>query len=194
MFWSLDTLPNIVTGLLTGLVFGFLLQKGHVTRYAVIVGQFLLKDFTVLKIMGTAIVVGAIGVWAMRALGWVDTMHIKGAALAATASGAAIFAVGMVLLGYCPGTGVAAVADGSRHAIPGLLGMVVGGAAFAWLYPAIQGNFMKLADVTLTLGDKSTDKITLADLAGVSPWVIIVPLALAAAVGFYLMERKRSAA
>mgnify|MGYP004136876501 CR=1 FL=1 len=61
--WMLDTPFMIVAGLLTGVVFGVLLQKAHVTRYEVIVGQFLFKDFTVLKVMLTAIVVGAVGVF-----------------------------------------------------------------------------------------------------------------------------------
>ena len=45
-----------------GLVFGFLLHRGGVTDYNVIVRQFLFRDFTVLKVMFTAIVVGGIGV------------------------------------------------------------------------------------------------------------------------------------
>ena len=37
--------------LIMGIVFGFLLQKGGVTNYDVILGQLLLTDFTVVKIM-----------------------------------------------------------------------------------------------------------------------------------------------
>jgi hypothetical protein len=37
----------------------------------------------------------------------------------------------MAILGYCPGTGVAAIGDGSRDAITGVIGMVVGAALFA---------------------------------------------------------------
>jgi hypothetical protein len=41
MFESTDKLS---LGLLTGIVFGFLLQKSQVAKYEVIVSQFLLKD------------------------------------------------------------------------------------------------------------------------------------------------------
>jgi hypothetical protein len=41
-----------------GFLFGFLLQRGRVTDYNVIVNQFRLRDFTVLKVMLTAILVG----------------------------------------------------------------------------------------------------------------------------------------
>ena len=55
-----------VTGLLLAVVFGaafgWLLHRGRVTSYNVIVNQLRLKDFTVLKVMLTAIVVGGLGV------------------------------------------------------------------------------------------------------------------------------------
>ena len=56
---------KLVLGLLTGIVFGFLLQKGRVAKFDVIVGQFLFKDWTVVRMMGTSVVVGAVGVWTL---------------------------------------------------------------------------------------------------------------------------------
>lgn len=176
-------------GLLTGLVFGFLLHKGGVTRYQVILGQFLFRDFTVLKVMMTAIVTGAIGIWGMRALGMDIPLHIKGATLLANIVGGLIFGIGMAILGVCPGTGVAAIGDGSRHAIPGLLGMFAGGAAYAYTYPHIKDNLLKGADVVLTLGEKSTDKVTLADLTGLSPWWFVVGMAIFALLLFFILEK-----
>lgn len=46
-----DTPGKLALGLLTGIVFGFLLQKGRAAKFHVIVGQFLLRDWTVVKIM-----------------------------------------------------------------------------------------------------------------------------------------------
>jgi hypothetical protein len=60
-----DAPDKLLLGLVTGVVFGVLLQKGRVAKFPVIVGQFLLKDWTVAKIMGTAVVVGAVGVYAL---------------------------------------------------------------------------------------------------------------------------------
>jgi len=45
-------------GFSTGILFGFLLQKGGVTKYDVIINQLLLIDFTVVKIMLSAVVTG----------------------------------------------------------------------------------------------------------------------------------------
>jgi hypothetical protein len=71
-----DSPERLALGLLTGFVFGFVLQKGQVTKYAVIVKQFLFQDFTMLKVMLTAVVVGGLGVYALVAAGQA-TLHIK---------------------------------------------------------------------------------------------------------------------
>jgi uncharacterized protein len=175
-----DTFPMIVGGILTGLVFGFLLQKAHVTRYSVILGQFLFTDFTVLKVMLTAIVTGGIGIYAMYGAGWIPHLQIKTAAMAAVILGGLIFGVGMALLGYCPGTGVAAVGDGSRHAIYGLLGMVAGAALYAETMPYFKNTLLKAFDY---------GKISFADATHLSPWIFIVALALLSAGIFLVIER-----
>jgi hypothetical protein len=53
-----NTNLQLSIGLLTGILFGFLLQKGGVTKYDVIIGQLLLTDFTVVKIMLSAVITG----------------------------------------------------------------------------------------------------------------------------------------
>jgi uncharacterized membrane protein YedE/YeeE len=184
-----DTPGLIVGGLLAGIVFGFLLQKGQVAKYRVILGQFLFTDYTVLKIMLTAIVVGAIGVWGMLQLGMIQHLHVKPAVLAANAVGGLIFGAGMSLLGYCPGTGVAAMGEGSRHARWGFAGMILGAAAFAAVFPALEKGFMKLGEVAVTAGDKVNNKVTLTDITGVSPWVYIAALAAISLVVFALIGR-----
>jgi uncharacterized membrane protein YedE/YeeE len=184
-----DTPGLIMGGLVAGVVFGFLLQKGQVAKYRVILGQFLFTDYTVLKIMLTAIVVGAIGVWGMLQLGMIQHLHVKPAVLAANAVGGLIFGAGMSLLGYCPGTGVAAMGEGSRHARWGFGGMILGAAAFAAVFPALERGFMKLGEVAVVTGDKVNNKVTLTDITGVSPWVYIAALAAISLVVFTLIGR-----
>lgn len=172
---------TILLGAFTGLVFGFLLQKGGVTRYNVIVNQFRFRDFTVLKTMLTAIVVGAIGIYAMLQLGMITGLKVKGAEIAMNAVGGLIFGVGMVLLGYCPGTALAAVGQGSRDALVGILGAIVGAAVYAEVYPTLARTLEPLG---------SLGKITLADAAHVSPWWLIVALAIIAVALFTWLERR----
>lgn len=172
---------TLLLGAITGLVFGFLLQKGGVTRYNVIVNQFRFRDFTVLKTMLTAIVVGAIGIYAMLQLGMIKGLSVKGAELAMNAGGGLIFGVGMVLLGYCPGTALAAVGQGSRDAIVGIAGALVGAGVYAEAYPL-------LARTVEPIG--KFGKITFADVTHVSPWWFIVALAAVAVALFAWLERR----
>lgn len=125
-----DLAPRLLLGLLTGFLFGFFLQKGRVSDRRVIVSQFLLRDFTVMKVMMTAILVGGAGVYAMRAAGWVE-LSVKPAHLLSIVAGALIFGPAMVFLGYCPGTAVAAAGEGKRDAWWGILGMTIGAAVYA---------------------------------------------------------------
>ncbi len=169
----------LAMGAATGLVFGFLLQKGGVTRYEVIVNQFRLKDFTMLKVFVSAIVVGGVGIYGMRLLGMDVALHIKTAAVLGNVIGGGIFGVGMVVLGFCPGTGVAALGQGALHALPGVLGMVVGAA----LYAEAHGWASKHLLDTANLG-----KETFPALTGLSPWWLIGLILVAAVVGFGLLE------
>ena len=54
---------HLALGLVTGIAFGFLLQKGRVAKYQTILGQLLLKDWTTFKIMITGILTGSMGVY-----------------------------------------------------------------------------------------------------------------------------------
>jgi len=168
---STSSTSGLVIAAIAGIIFGILLHRGRVTDYNVIVNQFRLKDFTVLRIMFTAIVVGGIGVFILHGND-LAAYHIKPTLLAAVIVGALIFGVGMVLLGYCPGTGVAAAATGRLHAIAGFVGMIAGGIVYAFTFPAIKDGFM-------TIGDKG--KIRLPDVTPIPEvawWILLVIVAL----------------
>ena len=177
-----DSWTTLLLGGLTGLIFGFLLQKGRVTRYETIVGQFLLKDFTVLKVMLTAMAVGAIGIYGMLQLGMIEHLHVKGAQVVNNLAGGAIFGVGMAILGYCPGTGVAALGDGAKDALPGVIGMLVGAALFAEVYDWTNRVLAPIGDL---------GKVTFADVTGLSPWIFVAVL-VAGALTMRLIFRKRT--
>ena len=177
-----DNWTTLLLGAITGLIFGFLLQKGRVTRYETIVGQFRLKDFTVLKVMLTAMAVGAVGIYGMLELGMIEHLHIKGAQVVNNLAGGVIFGVGMAILGYCPGTGVAAIGDGAKDALPGVIGMLVGAALFAEAYDWTKRVLAPIGDL---------GKVSFADVTGLSPWVFVAVL-VAGAVTMRVIFRKRT--
>ena len=171
--------PLLVLAVVLGAAFGFLLHRGRVADYDTIIRQFLFRDFTVVKIMMTAIVVGGIGVFALVQLGYAQ-FHIKPADLLAVALGAAIFGVGMVLYGYCPGTALAAIGGGSVHALVGAIGMLAGGILYALSFDWVKAHILPVA----ALG-----KLQLPQLLGVGAPVLLAGLAVAAIIMFALIER-----
>lgn len=179
LFANFETL---LLGAITGLVFGFLLQKGKVTRYETIVGQFLLKDFTVLKVMLTAMAVGAVGIYGMLQLGMIEGLQIKSAHVVNALAGGAIFGVGMAVLGYCPGTGIAAIGDGAKDAIPGVVGMLVGAAIYAETSGWVSQTLTPIGDL---------GKVSFADVTGLSPWLFVGMLVVAALALRLLMGRDK---
>lgn len=160
---------SLIFGLAFGILFGFLLHKGGVTKYDVIVGQLLLTDFTVLKVMLSAVVTGMIGVYMMESQGWIQ-LSIKSGSVGKNVIGALIFGVGFALLGYCPGTIAGAIGNGYLDAITGgLAGILLGTWIFALMYPRLKEGILKKGE----FGD-----ITLPHLLKVNNWVVVVPAVL----------------
>lgn len=176
----IDSPSKLILGTLTGLVFGFLLQRGSVSRFSTIVDQLRLKDFTVIKVMVTAIIVGGLGIYTMRAIGMDVALHVKGTKLLGVGLGGGIFGVGMAILGYCPGTVVAAIGDGSRHAWFGVIGMFIGAIAYAHTYPFIKEPIFSKGDL---------GKITLPTELGMNPLIVFIPIAVLAFGVFVVLEK-----
>jgi uncharacterized membrane protein YedE/YeeE len=170
-----------ILGLVTGVVFGFLLQKGRVIRFEKQVGALVLQDMTIFKFMLSAALVGMIGIFILSDAGIIKLSH-KPMNVGAVLLGGVLFGSGWAVMGFCPGTSVAAVGEGRIHAIFAIAGMIVGAAVFAQLYPAMNST----VGAWMNFG-----KIGLPDALGVSHWVII-PLLWVVVIGlFYWFEKKQ---
>jgi hypothetical protein len=170
---------KLVLGLITGILFGVLLQKGQVAKFQKLMGQFLLKDFTVVKIMATAIAVGTLGVHALVAMGLAE-IHIQTASLARVIVGGVLFGTGLAIFGLCPGTSVAACGEGRRDAMIGVLGMFVGAGVYVAALPALQPMIKSMADY---------GKVTLPQATGTSPWLWVGGLVALIAIALAIIER-----
>jgi uncharacterized protein len=156
----IEDLPRLVSGLMFGIIFGFLLQKGRVAKFDVIVRQLTLRDWTVAKVMLSAIVVGGVGIYALLPSGAVE-LDIKPMSLGGVLLGGVCFGIGLAVFGYCPGTSVAACGEGRRDAMIGVLGGVFGAGVYVVTYATMQS-----LEAWRDYGE-----ITLPSLTGVSPWV-----------------------
>lgn len=169
-----------ILGLVTGIAFGFLLQKGRVLRFEKQVGAMLLKDMTILKFMLSAIIVGMVGVALLSSLG-IITMSHKPMNVGAILVGGALFGAGWAIMGYCPGTSVGALGEGRWHAIFAIAGMVAGAAVYAELYPFFKTTVLSWADF---------GKIGLPEALGVSPWIVIAVFIVVVLALFRWFESK----
>lgn len=158
----------LVLSIVFGFAFGWLLHRGRVADYNTIVRQFLFKDFTVIKVMLTAIIVGGIGVFLLVQMGYAK-FHIKQSDLLAISLGAGLFGIGMVLYGYCPGTAVAAIGAGSVHALVGAFGMILGGVLYALSFDWVAQSILPVW---------AMGKVQLPQLLGVGAPVIFIALVL----------------
>ncbi|HOF04519.1 MAG TPA: YeeE/YedE thiosulfate transporter family protein [Syntrophales bacterium] len=168
------------SGLAAGTIFGFLLQKGGLTDYDVLSGQLLLADFTVARVMITAIVTGMVGIHLLRSLG-LAVHHPKEGSWGAVGIGGLIFGAGFGLLGYCPGTLAGAVGTGALDALlGGMPGLLVGTWLFARLYPRLEGTILKRGYF---------GPLTFPQLWGVNPWTAVIPVCFALLLLLFGWER-----
>lgn len=168
-----------LSGLLIGIVFGFLLHKGNVTDYNVLVGQLLLKDFTVFKVIISAIITGMLGVYFLKSKNLIQ-LHLKTGAVASLITGSLIFGIGFGLLGYCPGTLIGAIGEGSMDALlGGFPGMILGAAFYAHIYSKIQNSFFE---------KKQLKKINIIEYFDYQPKVIILSMTVILILSLILIE------
>ncbi len=171
---------NLLYGLITGILFGILLQRAEVLRYDRQVGALRLKDITIFKFMLSAILVAAFGIYLLRDLGLV-ALNLKATSLGAQIVGGTVFGIGWGLLGYCPGTAGGALGEGRLDAAWGLVGMVAGGAMYAMFYPLMEASVIPLGQL---------GKITLPQVTGLPHWIVIAIFASMCLAMFRLFEKK----
>jgi uncharacterized membrane protein YedE/YeeE len=169
-----------VIGLITGLFFGFLLQKGEVLRFERQVGFMLLNDMTIIKFMMSAVLVGMVGIYACNAIGLIS-LSIKATNVAAIVVGGLLFGIGWAIAGYCPGTSVGALAEGRIHAFWAILGMLTGAALYAEAYPLMKQTLLVWGNF---------GKLTLPQVFVLSPWLVIITFIIIGLALFAWFEKK----
>jgi len=168
-------------GLIAGILFGVLLQKGRAVRFDKLVGMIRLRDMTVLKLMLSAILVGMVGIYALFDLNLIaishNSMNVGGIIV-----GGVLFGIGWSITGYCPSTAFGALGEGRWDAVFAILGMLAGAAIYAELYPFFKSTVLAWSDF---------GKIGLPEALGVSPWLIIFVFWVGTIALFSWFEKKK---
>jgi hypothetical protein len=178
---------GVAAGLLSGVLFGYALEAAGFGSPRKLTAQFSLRDFSVFKVMFTAVLVSAIGLYILRTMGLMagNAVFIPTLFFWAILAGGLLIGAGVALGGYCPGTSVVGVASGRIDAVLFGIGMVLGTSAFAWVYEPLTGFYMAAQGPAAQ---------TLPQLFGLPEWAVLLVLVILAAVGFRLgtmMERAR---
>lgn len=186
MTWPLYD-SSAFSGLFLGLLFGIALEGAGFGSARKLTAQFTLRDFAVFKVMFTAVIVAAIGLWVSTALGFITpgSVYIPTLFWGAIALGGSLIGAGFAIGGYCPGTSAVALGSGRLDALVFLIGMVAGIGLFAVFFGAIEPLYTAF---------QGPEGQRLDQLLSVPAWGIIVGL-IAAAIGGSLLgsrlERQR---
>lgn len=175
----MSVMTMIVIGLVMGLVFGVALEKSRVFEPGMIVGQFQLSTFIMLKMFLTASATGMVALAGLTGFGLVE-LHPKAAIYAATAVGGFLTGAGMAIAGACPGTALAQVGAGYKDSIAVVVGGILGAMAYGYFEPALAPLF-----------DGGDGKITWADTTGLPFWLLALCVAAAIVVVLFALERWR---
>ncbi len=169
----------MITGALMGLVFGFALEKGRVFEPGVIIGQFQLRSWLLIKMFLSAIATTMVVLAVMTATGLAE-LHPKAAIYPAVIAGGLLFGAGMALTGACPGTVLAQIGAGYRDAWGTVAGALLGALAYGYAEPY-------LAPMSRGPGE-----ITLAGVLGAPYWVLALVGAMIITGVLLALERWRS--
>jgi hypothetical protein len=170
----------LMYGLITGICFGFLLQKAGVVRYDKQIGALRLLDMTIVKFMFSSVLVGMIGIHFLKIFDLVDLLFMP-TRLVENITGGLLFGLGWGLLGYCPGTQGGALGEGRWDSVWGILGMTLSAGFYAEAYPYIKRALPAWGDFGV---------VTLPQLLGVNEWIVIFVITAGVIAMFRWFEKK----
>ena len=146
---------NIVFAIVLGIFFGFALQRVGATNPQNIINMLRLKDLHLMKAIFFAIGISSTLLFLLMGIGVIDAGHLSvKSSYIGVIIGGALLGLGFAVAGYCPGTGLTALAEGRKDALffigGGLLGaliytLIFGSIKGSWLFDKIAGGKVMLA-------------------------------------------------
>ena len=176
----MSVVTAILLGLAMGAAFGFLLEKARVFEPAVILGQFQLRSFLMLRVFLAGVAAGLVVLAVMTGFGWAR-LAPKALLPVADIAGGLLLGVGIALAGACPGTVLAQIGAGYRDAWFTLAGGILGALAFTYAEPALQ-PVLRLA---------GQGRLTLDLVTGQPFWMLALGFAALLVAALVAVERWR---
>jgi hypothetical protein len=179
---------GLAAALLLGIAFGWFLERGGLGNARKLAGQFYLTDFTVFKVMFSAILTAMLGLFWLGKLGMVDVsrVYVPETYLLPQLVGGIVFGAGFVVGGLCPGTSCVAAATGRLDGLAVVAGMLGGIWLFGEAFPLVERFY----------ASTSRGSLTIPYFVGAPYGVVVfavVAIALGAFAGAGRIERARAA-
>jgi hypothetical protein len=178
---SLSTISFIVLAVVLGFFFGFFLERAGFSSARKLTDQFYFKDFAVLKVMFTAIIVAMLGLVYLTFLGWLNfgQVYVPGTFLWPQLVGGLLLGAGFIVGGYCPGTSLAAAAIGKIDGLLFIVGILIGIFLFGAGFPHLQNFYLS----------GSRGALTIPQWLDLNAGIIAMAIAVVALVAFWAAER-----
>jgi uncharacterized membrane protein YedE/YeeE len=136
---TISSNQNLFYALFIGIAFGFILERGGFANSKHIASVFYFRNLRVSHTMVATILTTSTWMIIAIYLGWVDfnKVFIPSTYLMPYVVGGALFGIGMVMSGWCPGTAVAGIATGKVDAAVFGLGLLAGMLFYFGIYDYI---------------------------------------------------------
>jgi uncharacterized membrane protein YedE/YeeE len=167
---------EIGLGLLSGIAFGFVIQRVGATNANKMARAHLMMDGDIPRFMLMAVALSAVGLLGLQVANVGRTLIIP-TSLVATSIAGILFGIGWGFCGYCPGTTWAAAGEGRMDAVFALLGGLAGTALFAHLHETLIPVLYTPTNMgPLTLANWISNRflatLLLAVVLAISIWII----------------------
>jgi len=178
----------LIAVFLVGLSFGFFLERAGFGSARKLTAIFYFRDYAVLRVMFTAVVVAMLGLLYLASLGWIEMegVSIPPTFLGAQIVGGLLLGLGFVVGGYCPGTSVVGAASGKLDALAYMLGLVFGVTVFALGFEPLKSLYYLGSMGVVTLSDWSG-----LSLAALGLFVVLMALGAFAASEWHDRSKAR---
>ncbi len=144
---------SLPLALVIGAAFGWSLERAGLGNARKLAGQFYLRDFTVVKVMFSAILTAMLGAFWLGRLGVIDLggLYVPETFMAPQIIGGVIFGIGFAVSGLCPGTSCVAAASGRGDGLATILGFFAGVLVSGLLFPLFADFYASTSFGVLTL-------------------------------------------
>lgn len=161
---------DIFLAIIVGGAFGFALDRVGATNPGYIIRMLNFSNLHLMKTIFIGIGVGAVLLFAGLLTGIVDPGHLSvKEAYSGVFIGGLMLGAGFAIAGYCPGTGLTALATGRKDALFFVIGGLLGAAAYMLSFEGLDGTALlePIAGGKATLGAIASTKYP-ALIGGVS--------------------------